>query len=137
MQKKIKQRDFVSRTGTGMIVVAWIVFLVLLYTIFDDQLLQRNNPNQNIVTTVNGLQKEVVSQCLWPLCYQRQHQQLRRNFSAGYRCHRCRHPGIGGRKNRPAKRPRHHGKNRQRTEIPPPIAPASITSPSVTSGCTI
>ncbi len=62
MQKKTRQRDFVSRTGTGMIVVAWIVFLILLYTIFDDQLLQRNNPNQNIVTTVNGLQKEVVLQ---------------------------------------------------------------------------
>ncbi len=62
MQKKSKQHDFVSRTGTGMIVVAWIVFLVLLYTIFEDQLLQRNNPNQNIVTTVNGLQKEVVLQ---------------------------------------------------------------------------
>lgn len=62
MQKKIKQRDFISRAGTGMIVVAWIVFLILLYTIFDDQLLQRNNPNQNIVTTVNGYQKEVVLQ---------------------------------------------------------------------------
>ncbi len=62
MQKKIKQRDFISRAGTGMIVVAWIVFLVMLYTIFDDQLLQRNNPNQNIVTTINGLQKEVVLQ---------------------------------------------------------------------------
>ena len=45
-----------------MIVIAWIIFLVMLYVIFDDQLLQRNNPNQNIVTTVNGFQKEIVLQ---------------------------------------------------------------------------
>ena len=62
MHNKNKQRDFTSRAGTGMIVVAWIIFLVLLYTIFDEQLLQRNNPNQNILTTVNGYQKEVVLQ---------------------------------------------------------------------------
>ena len=62
MHNKNKQRDFTSRAGTGMIVVAWIIFLVLLYTIFDEQLLQRNNPNQNIVTTVNGYQKEIVLQ---------------------------------------------------------------------------
>jgi aspartyl protease family protein len=62
MQKKNKQRDFISRTGTGMIVVAWIAFFVMLYVIFDQQLLQRNNPNQNIVTTVNGYQKEIVLQ---------------------------------------------------------------------------
>jgi len=62
MHNKNKQRDFSSRAGTGMIVIAWIIFLVLLYTIFDEQLLQRNNPNQDIVTTVNGQQKEVVLQ---------------------------------------------------------------------------
>ncbi len=45
-----------------MIVIAWIIFLIMLYLIFDDQLLQRNNPNQNIVTTVNGYQKEIVLQ---------------------------------------------------------------------------
>ena len=62
MQKKDTQRDFISRAGSGMIVIAWIVFLVLLYTIFDEQLLQRNNPNQNIVTNIDGQQKEVVLQ---------------------------------------------------------------------------
>ncbi len=62
MKKKSTQRDFISRAGTGMIVIAWVIFLVMLYVIFDDQLLQRNNPNQNIVTTVNGYQKEIVLQ---------------------------------------------------------------------------
>jgi len=62
MQKKSKQRDFISRAGTGMTVVAWILFLVMLYVIFDDQLLQRNNPNQNVATIVNGYQKEIVLQ---------------------------------------------------------------------------
>jgi len=45
-----------------MTVVAWIIFLVMLFVIFDDLLLQRSNPNQNIVTTVNGYQKEIVLQ---------------------------------------------------------------------------
>jgi len=45
-----------------MIVVAWLIFLVMLFVIFEDQLLQRNNPNQNIVTTVSGYQKEIVLQ---------------------------------------------------------------------------
>ncbi|GMR00706.1 MAG: TIGR02281 family clan AA aspartic protease [Gammaproteobacteria bacterium] len=62
MQEKNKQRDFISRAGTGMIVVAWLIFLVMLFVIFEDQLLQRNNPNQNIVTTISGYQKEIVLQ---------------------------------------------------------------------------
>jgi aspartyl protease family protein len=62
MQEKNKQRDFISRAGTGMTVVAWLVFLVLLFFVFEDQLLQRNNPNQNIVTTVSGDQKQIVLQ---------------------------------------------------------------------------
>jgi len=45
-----------------MTVVAWIIFLVMLFVIFEDLLLQRNNPNQNIVTTVSGYQKEIVLQ---------------------------------------------------------------------------
>jgi len=43
-----------------MISVAWIVFLVMLYFIFSEQLSQQNNPNQNITTSLNGLQKELV-----------------------------------------------------------------------------
>jgi len=62
MQDKEKKRDFISRAGTGMIVVAWVIFLAMLFIIFEDRLLERINPNQNIVTTVNGYQKEIVLQ---------------------------------------------------------------------------
>ncbi len=34
----------------------------MLFIIFEDLLLERINPNQNIVTTVNGYQKEIVLQ---------------------------------------------------------------------------
>ena len=50
MPKKGQQGDFISRAGTGMTVVAWIIFLAMLLVIFDRLLSQRNNPNQNIVT---------------------------------------------------------------------------------------
>ena len=43
-----------------MTVVAWIIFLVILFAGFDYLISQRINPNQNIVTTVNGYQKEIV-----------------------------------------------------------------------------
>ena len=62
MQEKGKQRDFISRAGTGMTVVAWIIFLTILFAGFDYLISQRINPNQNIVTTVNGPQKEIVLQ---------------------------------------------------------------------------
>jgi aspartyl protease family protein len=62
MQEKDKQRDFISRAGTTMTVVAWIIFLVILFAGFDYLISQRINPNQNIVTTVNGYQKEIVLQ---------------------------------------------------------------------------
>ena len=45
-----------------MTVVAWIIFLVILFAGFDYLISQRINPNQNIVTTVNGYQKEIVLQ---------------------------------------------------------------------------
>jgi len=45
-----------------MTVVAWIIFLAILFASFDHLILQRTNPNQNIVTTVNGAQKEIVLQ---------------------------------------------------------------------------
>jgi len=45
-----------------MTVVAWIIFLVILFAGFDYLISQRFNPNQNIVTTVNGYQKEIVLQ---------------------------------------------------------------------------
>ena len=45
-----------------MTVVAWIIFLAILFAGFDYLISQRFNPNQNIVTTVNGHQKEIVLQ---------------------------------------------------------------------------
>lgn len=45
-----------------MTVVAWIIFLFILFAGFDYLISQRINPNQNIVTTVNGYQKEIVLQ---------------------------------------------------------------------------
>lgn len=42
-----------------MTIVAWIIFLMILFGVFDYLLSQRNNPNQNVVTTVTGQQKEI------------------------------------------------------------------------------
>ena len=62
MKEKNNKGDFISRAGTTMTVVAWIIFLVILFAGFDYLISQRFNPNQNIVTTVNGYQKEIVLQ---------------------------------------------------------------------------
>jgi aspartyl protease family protein len=66
MQENDHQRDFISRAGTTMTVVAWILFLVILVGAFDYLIAQRNNPNQDIVTNeyylASGLQKEIVLQ---------------------------------------------------------------------------
>ena len=59
MQGKKHQRDFISRAGTMMTVAAWLIFLAILFGIFDYSTSQRNNPNQNIVTAANGHKKEV------------------------------------------------------------------------------
>ena len=60
--KNKNQRDFISRAGLTMTVVAWLIFLAILFGLFDYLSSQRNNPNQNIVTTINGLQKEIILQ---------------------------------------------------------------------------
>ena len=66
MQDKDNRRDFISRAGTAMTTVAWLLFLFILFGAFDYLFSQRNNPNQNIVTNeyylANGLQKEIVLQ---------------------------------------------------------------------------
>ena len=62
MQKKNNKDDFISRAGTTMTVVAWIIFLIILFAGFDYLISQRINPNQNIVTTVDGFQKEIILQ---------------------------------------------------------------------------
>ena len=43
-----------------MMVAAWLIFLALLFGVFDHLDSQRNNPNQNIVTTIDGATKEIV-----------------------------------------------------------------------------
>ena len=64
MQEKDNQRDFISRAGTAMTAVAWILFLFILFGAFDYLFSQRNNTNQNVVTNeyhlASGLQKEIV-----------------------------------------------------------------------------
>jgi len=66
MQYKDNRRDFISRAGTAMTAIAWILFLFILFGGFDYLFSKRNNPNQNIVTNeyylANGLQKEIVLQ---------------------------------------------------------------------------
>lgn len=55
-------RDFSSRAGSLMIAAAWILFFIFLFYLFDYSILQRNNPNQNIVTVTDGYNKEIVLQ---------------------------------------------------------------------------
>lgn len=43
-----------------MMVAAWLIFLALLFGVFDHLDSKRNNPNQNIVTTIDGAIKEIV-----------------------------------------------------------------------------
>lgn len=62
MQQKDNQHDFISRAGITMTALAWLIFLAILFGGFDYLTSQRNNPNQNVVTTVNGYQKEVILQ---------------------------------------------------------------------------
>ncbi len=45
-----------------MTVVAWIIFLIILFMGFDYLISERINPNQNIVTNISGSQKKVVLQ---------------------------------------------------------------------------
>jgi len=59
MSDQDKQKDFISRTGTTMIVIAWLIFLAILFGMFDYLISQRNNPNQNIITSIDGSQKEI------------------------------------------------------------------------------
>jgi aspartyl protease family protein len=66
MQYKDNRRDFISRAGTAMTAIAWVLFLFILFGGFDYLFSKRNNPNQNIVTNeyylANGLQKEIMLQ---------------------------------------------------------------------------
>lgn len=42
-----------------MTFIAWIIFLLILISGFDYLIEQRNNPNQNLITTVSGSVKEI------------------------------------------------------------------------------
>lgn len=57
-----KQKDFASRAGITMTVVAWLLFLAILFGLFDYIGSQRNNPNQDVVTTIAGQQREITLQ---------------------------------------------------------------------------
>ncbi len=57
-----KPGDFISRAGTSMTVIAWIIFLIFLFGLFDHFIDQRNNPNQNVITAVYGQKKQIVLQ---------------------------------------------------------------------------
>lgn len=59
MKNSNSPRDFISRAGTGMTAAAWVIFLLILFGAFDYLITQRNNPNQNIVTAVNGASREI------------------------------------------------------------------------------
>ena len=59
MQNKENNRDFISRSGTVMTVIAWLIFLAILFTGSDYLISKRNNPNQQVETKHNGLQKQV------------------------------------------------------------------------------
>lgn len=50
MQTKGKQGDFIARAGTSMTVIAWLIFLALLFGVFDYFVERRINPNQNVAT---------------------------------------------------------------------------------------
>lgn len=62
MSNSNNQTDFISRAGTAMTVTAWLIFFAILFGIFDYLISQRDNPNQNVATTINGHQKEIVLQ---------------------------------------------------------------------------
>lgn len=62
MNNPDERKDFSSRAGTFMLAAAWIIFFIFLFYLFDYSILQRNNPNQNIVTVADGYNKEIVLQ---------------------------------------------------------------------------
>ncbi len=59
MQNQDNKRDFISRAGTAMTAIAWLIFLAILFSGFDYLMTQRNNPNQQVKTASTGLQKQI------------------------------------------------------------------------------
>ena len=56
------KRDFIARTGTAMTIAAWLIFLAILFGLFDYLVSHRDNPNQNIVTTIDGQSRQITLQ---------------------------------------------------------------------------
>lgn len=52
-------KDFSQRAGAGMTVAAWLLLLLFLAWLFNGQLEQRQNPNQQVDSTVVGGVREV------------------------------------------------------------------------------
>ena len=50
MHEQKRQKDFISSAGTTMTVIAWLIFLALLFGVFDYFVEKRINPNQNVAT---------------------------------------------------------------------------------------
>jgi len=55
-----KQRNYTLKLGTGMIVLAWLIFLGLLVVLFDNFLAQQRNPNKDVASFSNSDYREVV-----------------------------------------------------------------------------
>lgn len=53
------KRDFIARAGTAMTAAAWLIFLAILFGLFDYLISHRDNPNQNIATIVDGQQRQI------------------------------------------------------------------------------
>ena len=45
-----------------MTIIAWLIFLAILFGLFDYLTSQQYNPNQNVTTTTDGIQKKVALQ---------------------------------------------------------------------------
>ncbi len=62
MNRHSEQKDFSRHMGTGMTIMAWIIFLALLALFFNHLLDTRNNPNQHLATASIAGNREVVLQ---------------------------------------------------------------------------
>lgn len=59
MKIQKNNRDFISRAGTTMTIIGWLIFLAILFSAFDYLLSARHNPNQQIETVRYGSQKKI------------------------------------------------------------------------------
>ncbi len=62
MKDKDQDHSFTRKTGTGMIIAGWLLFGVLMVSVFGKLLDWQHNPNSNVATVYTGEQREVVLQ---------------------------------------------------------------------------